>query len=123
MKLDTRLVRDWRFKEDQWKRRARLVARELRDGDASSYATFSPTTPLAVIKMLVVMSLLHCLSLASIEVGDAFLQVPQTSLVLIEIPALALHAGEDGKGKKILGAETMSARTACCSIRVEQVLC
>ena len=100
MKLDTRLVRDWRFKEDQWKRRARLVARELRDGDASSYATFSPTTPLAVIKMLVVMSLLHCLSLASIEVGDAFLQVPQTSLVLIEIPALALHAGEDGKGKR-----------------------
>ena len=35
MKLDTRLVRDWRFRENQWRLRARLVAREFRDGDAS----------------------------------------------------------------------------------------
>jgi len=36
-----------------------LVAREFRDGDASSSDTFSPTTPLAVVKMLIVLSLLH----------------------------------------------------------------
>ena len=46
MKLDTRLVRDLRFRENEWRRRARLVAREFRDGDASNYETFSPSTPM-----------------------------------------------------------------------------
>jgi len=94
------LARDWRFRENQWKRRARLAAREIRDGDASNYETFSPTTPLAVVKMLIVMSLLHGLSIASVDVGDAFLQVPQTPLVLIEVPLWALHSGEVGNGKR-----------------------
>lgn len=35
MVLGTRLVFDWRFREQRWKRRARLVAREFRSGDAS----------------------------------------------------------------------------------------
>jgi hypothetical protein len=100
MKLDTRLVRDWHVRENQWCRRARLVGREFRDGDASSYETFSPTTPVAVVKMLIVMSLLHGLATASIDVGDAFLQVPQTSLVLIEVPLWALRAGDCGEGKQ-----------------------
>ena len=76
-----------------------MVAREFRDGDASSSETFSPTTPLAVVKMLIVLSLLHNLAVASIDVGDAFLQVPQTSTVLIEIPLWAMRAGEFGGGK------------------------
>jgi hypothetical protein len=63
MKLDTRLVRDWHVRENQWCRRARLVGREFRDGDASSYETFSPTTPVAVVKMLIVMSLYMALPL------------------------------------------------------------
>eukprot|EP00435_Cladocopium_sp_Y103_P036470 s676_g9.t1 len=100
MKLDTRLVRDWRFRDGRWRRRARLVAREFRDGDASSAETFSPTTPLAVVKLLVVMSLLHNLALASLDVGDAFLQVPQSSIVLIEIPQWALPEGRVGSGKR-----------------------
>ena len=99
MKLYTRLVRDWRIRENQWRRRARLVAREFRDGDASSYETFSPATPLAVVKMLIVMSLLHGLAIASVDVGDAFLQVPQSSLVLIEVPLWALRAS-GGEGRQ-----------------------
>ena len=55
VKLETLLVRDWRFR-GKWRRRARLVAREFRDGDCSSAETFSPTTPLAVVKMLIVLS-------------------------------------------------------------------
>ena len=98
MKLDTRLLRDWRFRSGRWQRRARLVACEFRDGDASSSDTFSPATPLAVIKMLIVLSLLH-LAVASADVGDVFLQVPQTSTVLIKIPFWAMHAGEFGGGK------------------------
>jgi len=53
----------------------------IRDGDASSAETFSPTTPLAVVKMLVGLSLLHDVAIASLDVGDDFLQVPQTSTV------------------------------------------
>ena len=50
VKLDTRLVRDWKFREEKWRRRARLVAREFRHGDCSGAETCSPTTPLAVVK-------------------------------------------------------------------------
>lgn len=49
MKLDSRLVRDWNLRENQWKRPATLVARKFREGDASNYATFSPTAQLAVV--------------------------------------------------------------------------
>ena len=100
MTLDTRLVRDWRFRDGRWKRRARLVAREFRAGDASNAETFSPTTPLSVVKMLIVLSLVHGLAIASIDVGDAFLQVPQSSLVLIEIPLWALGQATHGQQKK-----------------------
>ena len=47
--LDSRLVRDWNLPENQWKRPATLVARKFREGDASNYATFSPTAQLAVV--------------------------------------------------------------------------
>eukprot|EP00435_Cladocopium_sp_Y103_P060628 s1055_g22.t1 len=96
VKLDTRLVRDWRFRESKWKRRARLVAREFRGNDCSS--AFSPTTPLAFVKMFIVRSILHGLAIASLDVGDAFLQVPQLATLLIEIPKWALQAGVHGGG-------------------------
>lgn len=69
-----------------------MVAREFRDGDCSNAETFCPTTPLAVVKMLIVLSLLHVLAIASLDVGDAFLQVPHVTTVLIEIPVWALQA-------------------------------
>ena len=42
--------------------------------------------------MLIVLSLLHGLAIASLDVGDAFLQVPLVTTVLIEIPVWALQA-------------------------------
>eukprot|EP00435_Cladocopium_sp_Y103_P019244 s76_g4.t1 len=98
VKLDTRLVRDWRLRESRWKRRARLVAREFRGNDCSSAEIFSPTTPLAIVEMLIVLGILHGLAIASLDVGDAFLQVPQLATVLIEIPKWALQAGVHGGG-------------------------
>ena len=70
-------MRDWRFRSEKWQRRARFVAREFRDGDASTSAPVSPTTPLALVKMLMVLGLLHDLSVASTDVADTFLQVHQ----------------------------------------------
>ena len=57
MTLDTRLVRDWRFRDGRWKR-------EFRAGDGSNAETFSPTTPLSVVKMLIVLGLVHRLAIA-----------------------------------------------------------
>ena len=42
--LDTKLVRDWRYRSGCWTRRARMVAREFRGQCASTEETFSPTT-------------------------------------------------------------------------------
>ena len=84
--LDTRLVFDWRFRDEGWKRRARLVAREFRSGDASNVSTFSPTSPLSAIKMLIVLSLLHNLMVCVMDISDTFLQVCQREFVRIQVP-------------------------------------
>ena len=42
---DTKLVRDRRFCQGCWIRRARMVAREFRGGSASTEEAFSPTPP------------------------------------------------------------------------------
>ena len=77
LQLDTKLVRDWRFRQGCWVRRARMVARELRGQNASTDETFSPTAPLMLVKVLMVISLVKSLMLAALDVSDAFLQVMQ----------------------------------------------
>ena len=83
MVLDTRLVFDWRFRDEQWKRRARLVAREFRSGDASNEETFSPTSSKWIIQMFLVLALVQQLSVLVMDVKDAFLTVPQRDLVIM----------------------------------------
>eukprot|EP00435_Cladocopium_sp_Y103_P026788 s4238_g6.t1 len=86
LRLDTKLVRDWRFRQGQWIRRARMVAREFRGQSASTEETFSPTTPLMMVKVLMVISLLRNLMLSALDVSDAFLQVLQKENVVISVP-------------------------------------
>lgn len=87
--LDTRLVFDWRFREGQWKRRARLVAREFRCGDASNEETFSPTSSKWIIHMFLVLALVQQLNILVMDVKDVFLTVPQRDLVIVEVPTWA----------------------------------
>ena len=89
MVLDTRLVFDWRFRDERWKRRARLVAREFRSGDASNEETFSPTSRKWIIHMFLVLALVQQLNVLLMDVKDAFLTVPRRDLVIIEIPTWA----------------------------------
>ena len=86
MVLDTRLLFNWRFREQQWKRRARLVPRDFRSGDASNEQTFSPTSSKWIIHLFLVLALVQHLSVLAMDVKDAFLTVPQKDLVLVEIP-------------------------------------
>ena len=84
--LDTKLVRDWRYRQGMWIRRARMVAREFRGRDASTEETFSPTTPLMLVKVLMVIALVKNLFIAALDVSDVFLQVLQREDVVVSVP-------------------------------------
>ena len=57
--LTTRSVFDWRFREQKWKRRCRVVAREFRAGDSSNSKTFAPTSSLAATRLLLSTHTVH----------------------------------------------------------------
>ena len=83
--LSTKFVKDWRHRDFQWKRRARLVAREYRwltDYDLA--ALYSPTSIASSVKLLSSL----CVSspdyqMVSIDISDAYLQVPQKEYTVV----------------------------------------
>ena len=50
--LHTRFVKDWRFREKAWKRRARLVCKELRIWDPNRSDVYAPSTNPAVCRVI-----------------------------------------------------------------------
>ena len=92
LRLDTKLVRDWSFRQGCWTRRARMVAREFRGQSASTEETFSPTTPLVLVKVFMVISLVQKLMMSALDVSDAFLQVWQKENVVV----FSTQLGESG---------------------------
>ena len=85
--LDTRQVYDWRFRDGQWRRRCRLVAREFRAGAQSTEETFAPTSSKYVVNILLILCLVYHLSILVCDIKDAFLTVPQREMVIVEVPA------------------------------------
>ena len=106
--LTTKLVYDWRFREAEnvvpqeeasrmpsienenlkprrcWQRRARLVAREYNTSKRDDI--FSPATSPALTKIIPILALLNHWSIWSLDIKDAFLQVPQRRPVKCRIP-------------------------------------
>ena len=80
LQLDTKNVFDWRYRQNQWTRRCRIVAREFKDS-VSTVDTFAPTTPWSGVRTLLAMS-----TVMKLKVADAFLLVPQQDFVVIKIP-------------------------------------
>ena len=93
--LDAKLVRDWRFRQGCWIRRARMMARELRGQSASTDETFSPTTPLVLVKVLMVISVVRGLMMSALDVSDAFLQVWQKEKKVVSVPNWVRVAAND----------------------------
>ena len=85
--LDTRQVYDWRYRDGQWRRRCRLVAREFRSGAQSTEETFSPTSSKYVVNIMLILCLVYQLSILVCDIKDAFLTVPQRELVIVEVPS------------------------------------
>ena len=97
-KLSTKFVRTWRAKRKANKsmqlRRSRLVAREYRWLDSTREGLFSPSTSRSIVRLL---PLLFCvwratrpgeqIVLATIDIKDAFLEVPQEHPVIAGLPS------------------------------------
>ena len=83
--LTTKFVFDWRFRSGSWKRRARLVAREFKGTEHRS-DVFSPATSASLTRLVPVIALQEEFSVYSIDVKDAFLQVPQRTRTACEFP-------------------------------------
>ena len=107
--LTTKLVFDWRFRESEnviceneitegqqevpheslkprrcWQRRARLVAREYNNSKRED--VFSPATSPSLTKLIPILALANRWSIWSLDIKDAFLQVPQKRPVHCKIP-------------------------------------
>ena len=50
--LQTRYVYDWRYREGQWRRRARLVCKELKAWNPFGQDTYSPATCPSMLRLL-----------------------------------------------------------------------
>ena len=76
---------DWRFREQQWIRRCRIVAREFKTG-ASDGNTCSPTSSFAFIRMLLTYATIYNLAATALDVKDAFMMVLQTEILYVKVP-------------------------------------
>ena len=83
--VDTTLVYDWRYRDQQWIRRCRIVAREFKTG-ATDENNFSPTSSFASVRMLLVFAIMYNLAVTALDVKDAFLMVPQVEVLYVKIP-------------------------------------
>eukprot|EP00435_Cladocopium_sp_Y103_P052255 s242_g16.t1 len=83
--VDTALVYDWRYRNQQWIRRCRIVAREFKTG-ATDENNFSPTSSFASVRMLPTFALIYDLAVTALDVKDAALMVPQLEVLYVKIP-------------------------------------
>ena len=85
IRLTTKFVYDWRFREvgskKRWMRRARLVAREYKVLEKRD-AIFSPATTPALTRLIPCVAMMRRWCVYAADIRDAFLQVPQKRKVL-----------------------------------------
>ena len=85
--LSTTAVQDWRHRGGSWQRRSRLVAREYRWSDPTRQDLFAASTASSQTKLLAGLAVCNPqFQLWSIDVKDAFLQVPQKAKVFVKPP-------------------------------------
>ena len=114
--LTTKLVKDWRFREATgfeaedkadskpkqtkrcWQRRARLVAREYKT-EGKREDIFSPATSPGITKLVPMVALANQWAIYSVDVKDAFLQVPQRTPCLCRVPEEATEVVQAMQGQ------------------------
>ena len=101
--LSTKVVYDWRHRENEWRRRGRLVAREFRWlGDTDIASLFSPTGVASTVKLLsALFTSSEGYSLGSIDAGDAYLTVEQEGPTVVEVHGEYYELGFTLPGQRI----------------------
>ena len=114
--LTTKIVRDWR-ERPHWLRRSRLVSREFRTWAPWTEELFAPASTLGVIHELHAGSLAKGLEIVTLDVRDAYLNVPQKTPVIMvqaslfedgaagEVPYVSEHLLPGFRGQRIAAAE------------------
>ena len=101
--LSTKVVYDWRRRDNEWQRRGRLVAREFKWLGSTDIATlFSPTGVASTVKLLSAMFVSsndHILG--SIDVGDAYLMVEQDEPTVVEVDGKYYELGFTLPGQRV----------------------
>ena len=111
--VDTTLVYDWRFRNGQWTRRCRIVAREFKT-TSTDENNFSPTSSFASVRMLLVLALIYGLAITALDVKDAFLMVPQMEISLCENSTV--DQAVDRQSQHSLASQTMSSCAKKCGV-------
>ena len=84
-KLSTRFVMDWRWRDGEWKRRARLVARDYAWINPNRTDTFAPAGGQSLLRLVPCIAQLNGWSLATLDVKDAYLMCPQKKNVKVTV--------------------------------------
>lgn len=96
VELSTTAVQDWRHRDGEWKRRSRLVAREYKWADPTRQDLFSSATAASQVRLLAaVMMTERDLEMWSLDIKDAFLQVPQEQRTFVRPPRGYEHLLEE----------------------------
>ena len=94
--VDTTLVFDWRYRNDSWIRRCRVVAREFRTTNTDE-ASFAPTSAFSAVRMLLTFAMVYGLAVTALDISDAFLMVPQVEVMFVEIPQWVRELTQKGE--------------------------
>ena len=83
--LTTKMVLDWRKREGEWTRRARLVARDYAWIDPNRTDVFAPAGGQSLIRIIPALAQLNGCSLKVLDVKDAYLMCPQPREVKVTL--------------------------------------
>ena len=95
------VVYDGPFRDNKWKRRCRIVARDFKDCNTNE-EQFAPPSSFASVQLLLSLAILHDLSLMTLDVKDAFLLVPQVETMFVTIPKWIQDLQGDGNNAWLL---------------------
>ena len=88
-----------------WLRRSRLVAREFRTRAPWTQELFAPASTLGIIHEVISVALAEGLELVTLDVRDAYLNVPQKTPVVIMVDASLFGGGAASTSQRIAAAE------------------
>ena len=83
--LTTKMVKDWRFREMVWQRRARLVARDYAWQDPNRTDVYAPAGGMSLLRLIPAVARINGWKLWVLDVKDAYLNCPQPKLVRVRI--------------------------------------